>query len=186
VFGILDGTIGPKNGKWFLVCDANTVHMDQATLSRVSQNPITAEGPVAPEDFVRLLRDIKLKGKERWLPLTPEEWLKVGERCAAEGLSGRITEHLSGRILTAIEDFDEPDEYFGLPFEEKQKLIAELSKPVKFEQIMGMLEAYCRFEKDAQRRAEEQRFLDRVKEIRFSLAAQQAAFGVTGAREDGK
>lgn len=185
VFGILDGTIGPKNGKWFLVCDANTVHMDAATLSRISQNPITAAGPQSPEDFVRLLRDIKLKGKGPWLPLTEEQWTGVGEKCVAEGLSGRAAEHLAGRVITCIEDFEEPEEYFGLPFDEKEKMISRLSRPVSFEKIMELLEAYCKFEKEAQRRSEEERFMDRVKEIRFSLSAQQAAIGTFGGGENG-
>lgn len=184
VFGILDGTIGPKNGKWFLVCDANTVHMDPATLSRISQNPIAAAGPQSPEDFVRLLRDIKLKGKGPWLPLTEEHWGKVGEKCVREGLSGRAAEHLAGRVITCIEDFEEPEEYFGLSFAEKEKMIARLSRPVSFEKIMELLEAYCKFEKEAQRRSEEERFLDRVKEIRFNLSAQQAAIGAFGGGEN--
>lgn len=185
VFGILDGTIGPKNGKWFLICDANTIHMDEATLSRISQNPISAAGPETAADFVRLLRDIKLKGKGAWLPLTPEQWEKVGARCVAEGLSGRAAEHLAGRVITCTEDFEEPDSYFGLPFAEKEKMIAALSKPVPFEKIMEMLEAYCKFEKEAQRRSEEEKFVDRVNEIRFNLSAQQAALGL-GSEKNGK
>ena len=185
VFGILDGTIGPKNGKWFLVCDANTVHMDEATLSRISQNPINALGPDSPADFVRLLRDIKLKGKGPWLPLTPEQWDKLGARCVEEGLSGRAIEHLAGRVITFIEDFEEPDSYFSLPFDGKEKVIAELSKPVSFEKIVELLESYCKFEKEAQRRSEEEKFLDRVREIRFNLSAQQAALAF-GRKEDGK
>ncbi|HNW44089.1 MAG TPA: AAA family ATPase [Elusimicrobiales bacterium] len=187
VFGILDGTIGPKNGKWFLICDANTVHMDEATLSRISQNPINAAGPETPADFVRLLRDVKLKGKEAWLPISQEQWDKLGARCVAEGLAGRAVEHLAGRVITSIEDFEEPESYFSLSFEGKQKMIAELSRPVTFEKLMEMLESYCRFEKEAQRRSEEEKFLDRVKEIRFNLSAQQAALGVfDGNRENGK
>lgn len=186
VFGILDGTIGPKNGKWFLICDANTVHMDEATLSRISQNPISAAGPVAPADYVRLLRDIKLKSKAQWLKLTPEEWDKLGERCVAEGLSGRAAEHLAGRVITEVEDFDEPDEYFKLPFAEKEALIAQLSRPVDYAKLLGMLEAYCKFEKEAQRRGEEEKFVDRVNEIRFNLSAQRAALGTLAGGEDGK
>lgn len=186
VFGILDGTIGPKNGKWFLVCDANTVHMDEATLSRLSQNPLAAAGPETAADFVRLLRDIKLKSKAQWLKLTPEEWERIGARCVEEGLSGRAAEHLAGRVITAVEDFEEPDSYFALPFAEKEKMIAELSKPVDYQKLLGLLEGYCRFEKDAQRKAEEQKFLDRVNEIRFSLSAQRAALGAPPEAADGK
>jgi hypothetical protein len=180
VFGILDGTIGPKNGKWFLICDANSMHMDEATLSRISQNPVRAAGPETTADFVRLLRDIKLKGKGPWLPLSPEEWDQVGARCVAEGLSGRAAEHLAGRVITSIEDFEEPDSYFGLSFSEKEKMIEKLSRQVPFGKMMEMLESYCTFEKEAQRRSEEEKFLERVREIRFNLSAQQAALGSFG------
>ncbi|HAH06444.1 MAG TPA: hypothetical protein DCM05_07945 [Elusimicrobia bacterium] len=177
LFGILDGTVGPRNGRWFLICDANTLNMDEATLSRISQNPIKALGPTRPEDFVRLLRDVKLKGKEAWMPITPAQWQALGERCVAEKLSGRAADHLAGRILTEMEDFEEPDEYFSMTLEQKRKLIAELSRPVGSERVLQMIEEYCRFERDSQRKSEEARFQNRVKEIRFHLSAQRAALG---------
>ncbi|TPW17408.1 MAG: Uncharacterized protein FD126_3657, partial [Elusimicrobia bacterium] len=173
LFGILDGTIGPRNGRWFLLCDANTLRM--ATLSRLSQSPIRALGPVAAEDFVRLLRDIKLRGRARLLPLSEAQWRAFGERCVAEKLSGRSIDNLSGRILTEMEDFDEPDDYFTVSFEEKRKMIERLSRPVDAARIDALLTTHCRFEKDAQARAERDRFVDRVGEIRFHLSAQQAA-----------
>ncbi len=175
IFGILDGTIGPRNGKWFMVCDANTLHMDEATISRISQAPIRALGPTAPEDFVKLLRDVKLRGKGPWLTLTEEEWGGIGRLCVEGKLSGRSVDNLSGRILTAIEDFDEPDEYFTLPLEEKEKLIAELSRKVDAARIKDLIDKHSRFEDEAQRRSEEERFQSRVREIRFHLSAQRAA-----------
>jgi hypothetical protein len=42
--------------------------MDEATMSRLSQNPIHAKGPVTAADFVRLIREVKLRGKAAWLP----------------------------------------------------------------------------------------------------------------------
>ena len=177
IFGILDGTVGPKNGKWFMICDANTLNMDQATISRISQNPIRALGPVKAEDFVRLLRDVKLKGKGPWLPISEAEWKAIGEKCVAEKLSGRSVDHLAGRALTEMEDFEEPDEYFGLSFEEKQKMIARLSRPVGAPRIHAMVADYCRFEREAQEKSETERFINRVREIRFHLSAQRAALG---------
>ncbi|MBI5245319.1 MAG: AAA family ATPase [Elusimicrobia bacterium] len=177
LFGILDGTVGPQNGRWFLICDANTLNMDEATLSRISQNPIRALGPASAADFIRLLRDVKLRGKGPWLPVSDEEWKSVGERCVLKRLSGRAVDHLAGRILTEMEDFEEPDEYFSMPLEEKRKLIAKLSRPVGAQRILDMIEEYCRFERDSQRKSEEDRFLNRVREIRFHLSAQRAALG---------
>ena len=177
LFGILDGTVGPQNGRWFLICDANTLNMDAATLSRISQNPIRALGPASGEDFVRLLRDVKLRGKGPWLPVSEAEWKAVGERLVAERLSGRAVDHLAGRILTEIEDFEEPDEYFSMPLEEKRRLIAKLSRPVPARRIAEMIAEYCGFERDAQRKSEEERFASRVREIRFHLCAQRAAIG---------
>ncbi len=178
LFGILDGTVGPKNGRWFMICDANTVNMDEAALSRISQNPIRAYGPRVAEDYVRLLRDIKLKKKKAYLPLTDAEWLSVGKRCEEQKLSGRAVDNIAGRVLTEIEDFEEPPEYYALSFEEKVKLIEKLSRPVPAARLLQMIEDFCRFERDSQQKAEKERFLSRVKEIRMALSAQQAAIGL--------
>ncbi len=175
LFGILDGTIGPKNGRWFLLCDANTLHMDQAMISRISQNPLRAHGPATAEHFVRLLRDIKLRGRQRWLPAGDAEWRAIGDRCVSEKISGRDAEHLAGRILSYMEDFEEPAEYFSMSFEEKQKAIERLARPVTADLILTLLTDYCRFDRETRRQAEEDRFVSRVREIRFHLSAQRAA-----------
>lgn len=175
LFGILDGTVGPKNGKWFLICDANTMHMDEAMISRLAQTPLQAKGPTTPEHFVRLLRDIKLRGKQPWLPITDAQWLEIGKICVNEGLSGRSVDAIAGRVLTAMEDFEEPDEYFSLPFAEKQKLVAELSVKVDEEMVRKFLSDHLNFEKAAQEKSEEERFRRRVEEIKLHLSAQRAA-----------
>ncbi|MDE2292418.1 MAG: AAA family ATPase [Elusimicrobia bacterium] len=175
LFGILDGTIGPKNGRWFLICDANTMHMDDAMTSRLNQTPIKALGPTTPEHFVRLLRDIKLKGRGPWLPISDSEWLDVGRLCVGDKLSGRSADAVAGRVLTEIEDFEEPDEYFKLSFEEKQKMIAKLSKKVDAKRMKELIDEHVEFEKEAQTAAEESRFKSRVEEIELHLSAQQAA-----------
>ena len=87
-------------------------------------------------------------------------------------------DHLAGRVLTEIEDFEEPDAYFSLSFEDKQKVIAQLSKPVGAERIRALIEEYCRFEREAQEKSETERFIKRVREIRFHLSTQRAALGV--------
>jgi DNA polymerase III delta prime subunit len=179
IFGILDGTIGPKNGRWFMICDANNMNMDEATISRISQNPIRALGPVSAADFIKLFRDIKLRGKGPWLPVTDSEWMAIGDKCVAEKLSGRSVDHLAGRGLTEIEDFEEPEDYFSLSFEDKQKMIAELSRPIAAQRIHTLIEEYCRFEREAQEKSETERFINRVREIRLHLSAQRAAMGVS-------
>lgn len=178
LFGILDGTVGPKNGRWFMICDANTVNMDEAALSRISQNPIRAYGPREAADYVRLLRDIKLRKSKTFLPLSDADWAAVGAQCAGEKLSGRAVDAVAGRVLTEIEDFEEPPEYFAASFEDKKKLIAKLSRPVSGKRILDIIGEYCRFERDSQQKTEKQRFLDRVKEIRLALTAQRAAIGL--------
>ncbi|MEW6279348.1 MAG: AAA family ATPase, partial [Candidatus Eremiobacterota bacterium] len=80
-FGIFDGTLIPKNGKWFLLCDANYINMDQATLSRISQDPYIVKGPVTPEDFILLTRDKKLKDFADFFRLSQEDWQKLGQAC---------------------------------------------------------------------------------------------------------
>ncbi len=77
-----------------------------------------------------------------------------------------------------IEDFEEPPEYYALSFEEKVKLIEKLSRPVPVARLLQMIEDFCRFERDSQQKAEKERFLGRVKEIRLALSAQQAAIGL--------
>lgn len=180
LFGILDGTVGPKNGKWFLLCDANTINMDEAVLSRLSQTPLRAHGPVKPADFVRLLRDVKLRGKKKWLPLSEKQWKAIGDRCVSAKLSGRSIDAIAGRVLTEIEDFDEPDEYFSLPFDEKRKMIEKLSRPVPNKRLVEIISAHCRFEKDAQEKSAQERFKRRVEEIHLHLSAQRAALGSLG------
>jgi len=175
LFGILDGTVGPKNGKWCLFCDANTVNMDEAVMSRLTQAPLTVRGPVSPEDFVRLLRDVKLRGKAPWLPLSAQQWAEVGRSCVAAKLSGRSVDSIGGRILTEIEDFEEPDQYFALPFDEKKKLIETLSRPMQAARVLELIDAHCRFEKEAQEKSSQERFRRRVEEIRLHLSAQKAA-----------
>jgi AAA+ superfamily predicted ATPase len=185
LFGILDGTIGPKDGRWFLIADANTVNMDAATLSRIAENPIRANGPQTPGEYERLLRDIKLRGKGPWLPISGEEWAAIAALCVEARLSGRAIDHIAGQVLAFIEDFEPPGEYYMLPFEEKTRLVEQLSRPVTAAQLREFIDHYCRFEREAQEKAEAERFIERVREIRLHLSAQRAAANLLGERADG-
>lgn len=179
-FGVFDGTLIPKNGKWFLLCDANFMNMDEATLSRITQDPYKLYGPVTPEDFVELMRDKKLHEHADLLRLSPEEWLEVGRRCVEYGFSGRNVDSICRKIVTEIQDVDPPEEYYKVGFEERKRILRELSRPMDASKVLSMLQSYNRFEKEAEATAQEQRFSERVKEIVFNLSAQKAAMEMYG------
>ena len=182
LFGLLDGTVGPRNGKWFLIADANHLSMDPATLSRLSQDPHYARGPQTADDFVLMLRDKKLGKVKDQLRLSEEEWAAFGARCVAAGLSGRAVDNLAGKLLAEIEDFEIPDDYFSLGFDDKQKLLAANRKTVDGARIQALVDRYIAFEKEAEERAQAERFRSRVAEIREQLAARVAALGGGGGR----
>lgn len=174
-FGVFDGTLIPKNGKWFLLCDANFTTMDEATLSRITQDPYRLAGPTTAGDFVNLMRDKLLREWAGLLPLSEEEWLAVGRRCLELDLSGRNVEALCRKIATEIEDVEPPDEYYRVGFEERRRILRELSRPVPAPRVLELMEAYARFEREAEASARQQRFAERVREIVLHLSAERAA-----------
>ncbi len=178
LFGLLDGTVGPRNGKWFLISDANYLAMDDAALSRLTQDPHYAKGPQSPADFVDLLRDKKLSGVGAHLLLSDEEWAAFGQRCVDAKLSGRAVDNLAGKILAEMENVELPDSYFSLAFQDKVELLDERRKDFSHADIDALIDRYIEFERDAEQRADKERFDRRVQEIREQLAARVAA--VTG------
>lgn len=178
-FGIFDGTVIPKNGQWFMLTDANTLNMDSATISRITQDPFHLRGPASAEDFVTLLRDKKLSHHHAHLPLTDAQWLEVGQICIDGGLSGRAVENISRRIVTEIEDFEYPDTYFKASLDERRAIIAQHSRPVDAARLTAIIAHYQRFEREAEERAGRERFEARVREIVFHASAQAAARQVT-------
>ena len=178
-FGVFDGTLIPKNGKWFLLCDANYLNMDEATLSRITQDPYRLTGPTSPEDFVDLMRDKKLKEWRDLLPLSEDEWLAVGRRCVDLGFSGRNVEALCRKIATEIEDVEPPEEFYRASFAERRRILRGLSRPVPAARVLEVMEAFAHFEKEAEAAAQRQRFSERVQEIVFNLSAQKAALGLS-------
>jgi hypothetical protein len=177
-FGIFDGTIIPKNGQWFMLCDANTLNMDRATVSRISQDPFHLRGPISADDFVKLLRDTKLRKHGAFLPLSEEEWQALGQLCVDAKLSGRSVENITRKIISEIEDFEYPDAYFKADMAERLEIIRQCSKPVPAARIREIIEHYTRFEKEAEERARRQKFEDRVKEIVFNMSTQAAALSL--------
>ncbi|MGE0492167.1 MAG: AAA family ATPase [Vulcanimicrobiota bacterium] len=174
-FGIFDGTLIPKNGKWFLICDANYMNMDEATLSRITQDPYKILGPVTPEDFVELMREKKLKEFAELLQLTDEDWFEIGKLCIEYEFSGRNVDSICQKILVEIQDVEPPEEYYRVGFDERKKILRDLAKPMTKARLCELMEGYKRFEKEASAQAEKERFDARVQEIVLNLNAQQAA-----------
>jgi hypothetical protein len=179
LFGLLDGTVGPRNGKWFMIADANFLTMDEATLSRLSQDPHHAKGPQSVEDFVVLLRDKKLAKVAKHLLLDDAAWEAFGTRCADAGLSGRAVDNLAGKLLAIIDDVAVPDHFFSLSYDEKVALLDQGRKTVDAPALDALLDRYIQFEREAEDRARTERFQRRVDEIREQLAARIAAVGPT-------
>jgi hypothetical protein len=185
VFGIFDGTLIPKDGKWFLMCDANFMQMDEATVSRIAQNPFTVRGPTEPADFVRLLRDILLRDEQRFIEADEAQWLAIGQACVDADLSGRAVESISGNIRSEIQDFEYPPEYFTADFDERAGIIERLSKRIDVEGVTKEISDYVQFQKDAEEKADRERFEREVEQMVHQLnagreAAARAA-GVTAA-----
>ncbi len=174
-FGIFDGTLIPKNGKWFLICDANYMNMDEATLSRITQDPYKIYGPVTPEDYVELMREKKLKEFAPLLQLNDEEWLEIGQLCIDHGFSGRNIDSICQKISTEIQDVEPPEEYYQVSFDERRKILRELAQPMTKERLCEMLDGYKKFEQEASQQTEKERFDARVQEIVLNLSAKKAA-----------
>jgi hypothetical protein len=179
LFGLLDGTVGPRNGKWFLICDANYMQMDDAMVSRLTQDPKIAKGPENAADYIRLLRDIKLRGWRDLLP-SDEDWERIGLRLLEGKLAGRAVAAIAGRIKSELQNVEEPDGFFRMSFDEKQAALRAAARPVDAPQILEHVDHYARFEKEAAERAHRDRFERRVEEIRLQLGAQAAALGRSG------
>lgn len=179
-FGIFDGTLIPKNGKWFMMCDANYMHMDEATLSRISQDPYKILGPVDTADFIELMREKKLSEFADLLPLTEEQWQQIGQMCVDFEFSGRNVDAICQKIQVEIQNVEPPDEYYTADFATRKKILRDLAQPIDFERLKAMLEGYKNFEQVASAQVEEQRFNERVEEIVLNLSAQAAAMKALG------
>lgn len=175
VFGIFDGTLIPKDGKWFMMCDANFMQMDEATRSRIAQNPFTVEGPTSPEDYVRLIRDILLRDVRRFVHPDDERWVEVGQACVDGDLSGRNCESIANNIRSFVQDFEYPDEYFKLDIAGRAKLIDELSQRVSVDDMLKRISNYIEFNREAEEKAERDRFEREVEEMVRQLNAGRRA-----------
>jgi hypothetical protein len=183
VFGIFDGTLIPKDGKWFMMCDANFMQMDEATTSRIAQNPFTVRGPTTVDDYVRLLRDVLLRDEQRFIEATEAQWRELGQACVDDDLSGRACESVAGNIRSIIQDFEYPEEYFSSAFEERRKIIERLSKRVPAKRVRELIGDYVRFHKEAEEKAAKDRFDRDVDEmVRQLNAGREAAARAAGVK----
>ncbi len=184
VFGIFDGTLIPKDGKWFMLCDANYMQMDEATTSRIAQNPFTVKGPETPEHYVTLLRDILLEDEQGFVAASAEQWTHIGTALGEADLSGRAVESIAGNIRAKIQDFEYPDAYFKADFDRRRELIQELSQRVPFESVLQQIDNYVRFQKEAEEQADRERFEREVERMVGQLnAGREAAARASGLTE---
>ncbi len=175
VFGIFDGTLIPKDGKWFMLCDANYMQMDEATTSRIAQNPFTVRGPTSPEDYVRLLRDVLLRDVRQNVHPDDPAWQQVGEALVKADLSGRQCESIAGNIRAHIQDFEYPEHYFKASFADRQKIIAELSKKVGTAEVLQRIDDYTKFHREAEEKEMTERFEREVSQLVERLNAGREA-----------
>jgi hypothetical protein len=175
VFGIFDGTLLPRDGKWFLVCDANTLHMDEAATSRIAQNPFTVTGPTTPACFVRLMRELELRDVARLLDLDADAWARVGARAVALGLSGRAAAAVCGNLLAHAQDFELPPAWFHADAAERERIWAGLGRRIDEVRVVGELERWAAFHAEAEARAEDERFEQEVDALVRRLNAGRVA-----------
>lgn len=183
VFGVFDGTLLPKDGKWFLICDANTLHMDEATISRIAQNPMSVDGPTTPAQYAQMMRELMLDDVARFVPDDEQTWLEVGRLCVDYDLSGRNVESICNNIRSHIQDFEYPDEYFRADGERRKEIIESLCKPVSADQVIDYVEDFVEFRQDAEEDAEEEKFRREVESIVRQLNASRAAAALAKGEE---
>ncbi len=175
VFGVFDGTILPKDGSWFMMCDANTMHMDEAAVSRIAQNPMTVSGATTPHDYARMMRDVCLRDVKSFLPSEEAAWTQLGELCVRHDLSGRNVEAICGNVRAIIQDFEYPPEYFRAKSDERKNIVLSLSKPISLEDFTKEIEDFARFSLEASRLDEEKAFRQEVETMVRQLNASRAA-----------
>jgi AAA+ superfamily predicted ATPase len=174
VFGLFDGTILPFNGQWGLICDANYMQMDEATVSRLAQEPCVVKGPENQEDYISLLKDILL-GEEygESLEINQDQWKQIGEIAMESNLSGRDLANLSRRVISEIENFEYPEGFFQGDFEERMKMVKSERKTIDNSFIIREIERVEEFKATALVMEEEEKLKRRINEIQMDLSARE-------------
>ncbi|MAG56329.1 MAG: hypothetical protein CMJ83_08575 [Planctomycetes bacterium] len=174
-FGVFDGTLLPKNGKWFMICDANHMTMDPAAVSRITQQPFVVRGADTAADKVRLFRDVKLRAVAQHLELDDTAWTQVGDRLQELDLSGRAIDNIARQLIVEIQDFEYPDEYFRADLARRQSIVAEYSKTLRVGEVIDAIDRHAAFVLEADQSAERERFDRNVADIVRNLSARRHA-----------
>ncbi|EDM77226.1 hypothetical protein PPSIR1_26793 [Plesiocystis pacifica SIR-1] len=175
VFGIFDGTLIPKDGKWFMMCDANFMQMDEATRSRIAQNPFTVTGPTTAEDYVKLMRDVMLRDVKRFVHPEDPRWVEAGQACVDSDLSGRNVESICNNIRAHVQDFEYPNEYFKADLDRRRQIIDEFSKRVTVDDVIERVQQFAEFQREAEDKAAKDRFEREVQDMVRQLNAGREA-----------
>ncbi len=175
-FGLFDGTLLPGNGQWFLICDANYMQMDDATISRLAQQPYLLEGPVTPQQYTVLVRD-RLLGEE-YAPhagLSARQWREFGEKAAAAGLSGRDCAHFARRLCALMDDVEYPDGFFEADPDARREMLRKTRRNLSAREFFEQYQYVMDFVKAASAREEEELVNARVREwVREERARRRA------------
>jgi hypothetical protein len=184
VFGVFDGTLLPRDGKWFLICDANTMHMDVAAVSRIAQNPMIVAGPVTAEDYTRMMRELCLRDVRELVPQDDDAWRRLGAAAAAHKLSGRSVEAICGNVRAHIQDFDYPDAYFQASAAERERIVRASSRAVDEAFILQAIADMVAFHSQASERDERARFESEVAQVVRQLNASRTALERAGTPDE--
>lgn len=185
-FGVFDGTLLPRDGKWFMICDANTLHMDKAAVSRITQNPFTVAGPTSEDEYIALMRDVLLAELGAFLPSEMGSWRQLAKMARDLELSGRDVDSICRNVRAQIQDFEFPMRYFKASAAERDKIVAELSRPVTFEQMESIVDTWAGFQRQTERQAHQDRFEADVQEMvrRLNAGREAAQRTVSGEQLD--
>jgi hypothetical protein len=168
-----------------MMCDANFMQMDEATKSRIAQNPFNVTGPTTPEDYVKLMRDIMLRKLKDFVAADDPRWDEVGKLCVERDLSGRNIEAVCNNIRAHVQDFEYPEEYFKADFKRREEIIFECSKRVSIDDVIKRVCHYAEFQREADEKAEKDRFDNEVESmVRQLNAGREAAERAAKAMQD--
>jgi len=175
-FGLFDGTILPANGQWILLCDANYMQMDDATVSRITQQPFLLEGPVTAADYVHLVRDEFLGDDyKKHIDCTAAQWVEFGMLAAEKAVSGRDCAHFARRLISRIEDVNYPNGFFQADYEKRRHFLSLVRKNLEFSVLLTEFQYTLDFCLTARQKEEEDQVSSLAKElIRMEKARRRA------------
>jgi hypothetical protein len=121
------------------------------------------------------MRDLMLKDVRASVPQDEPTWARIGAAAASSDLSGRAIDAICGNVRAQVQDFEYPPAYFEADAAERQRLLDELANPVGEAEILGHLAHHVRFRREAEERADQERFEREVDALVHQLNAGRAA-----------